>query len=116
MQNPNFLHQKLFDIKKTLKISPWITSGILHSIEYRDKLYRELKSINPETENVLYFSVQMCFISGTHTLKKYQTRSPELSVLCVDWKTICLFTFSDSHITLWFYHIYNMEFLHGVSK
>ena len=49
-------------------------------------------------------------------LQKYQTKSPELSVFCVDWKTICLFTFSDSYITLWFYHIYNMEFLHGVSK
>ena len=54
-----FLAPKTVRYKKYKhKISPWITSGILHSIEYRDKLYRELKSIYPETENVLYFSVQ----------------------------------------------------------
>ena len=49
-------------------------------------------------------------------LQKYETRSSELSVLCEDWKTICLFTFSDSYVTLWFCHINHMEFLNGVSK
>ena len=52
------------------KILPWITSGILHSIEYRDKLYRELRSINPETENVLYFSVQQNLRVYNGMLKK----------------------------------------------
>ena len=29
------------------KLSPWITSGIMHSIKFRDSLYKKLKSLNP---------------------------------------------------------------------
>ena len=66
-----FLAPKTVRYKKyKLKISPWITSRILHSIEYRDKLYRELKNINPETENVLYFSVQQNLRVYNGMLKK----------------------------------------------
>ena len=31
------------------KMSPWITRGILHSIKFRDNLYKELKSIDPNS-------------------------------------------------------------------
>ena len=31
------------------KINPWMTSGILYSMKYRDKLYKNLKSTNPES-------------------------------------------------------------------
>ena len=33
------------------KLSPWITSGILHSIKHRDKLYKELKETDPNSEH-----------------------------------------------------------------
>ena len=31
------------------KLSPWITSGILHSIKFKDNLYKNFKSTRPET-------------------------------------------------------------------
>ena len=33
------------------KISPWATSGILRFIQFRDKIYRNLQSTSPDTEN-----------------------------------------------------------------
>ena len=33
------------------KLSPWITSGIIHSIKFRDNLYKKLKSLNPHSED-----------------------------------------------------------------
>ena len=33
------------------KMNPWITSGILQSIKYRDKLYKKLKCTNPESSS-----------------------------------------------------------------
>ena len=32
------------------KLSPWITSGIIRSIKFRDNLYKNLKSLNPNSE------------------------------------------------------------------
>ncbi len=36
-------------VKHKHKISPWITRGILKSIQYRDKLYKNHKMTNPNT-------------------------------------------------------------------
>ena len=37
------------------KKSPWITKGILHSMQYRDKLYYKLKTSNPNTAQYQIF-------------------------------------------------------------
>ena len=32
------------------RLNPWMTNGILHSIRYRDKLYKKLKSLKPDSD------------------------------------------------------------------
>ena len=46
------------------KISPWVTSGILRSIQFRDKIYRNLQSTSPDTEN---------YNTLKHNLKSYNS-------------------------------------------
>ena len=41
-------HEVRFD-KYKHKFSPWISSGIIHSIKYRDSLYRKLKKTNAQS-------------------------------------------------------------------
>ena len=53
------------------KISPWVTSGILRSIQFRDKIYRNLQSTSPDTEN--YNTLKHNLKSCNSILKKYPT-------------------------------------------
>lgn len=39
--------------KRKHKIAPWITTGIIHSINYRDKLYKNLKKCDPSSSQFL---------------------------------------------------------------
>ena len=50
------------------KISPLVTSGILRSIQFRDKIYRNLQSMSPDTEN--YNTLKQNLKSYNSILKK----------------------------------------------
>ena len=50
------------------KISPWISSGIIHSIKYRDSLYRKLKKTDVQTQSIT--SCQMIYAYTTQYLKR----------------------------------------------
>ena len=41
------------------RLSPWITDGILHSIKYRDQLFREVRSVPNGTDLHLSLSVNL---------------------------------------------------------
>ena len=53
--NYDKLHDKLAELKckhlpwKLLKCNRWITHGVIKSIKYRDKLYRNLKATNKDS-------------------------------------------------------------------
>ena len=50
-------YEKCFPIKRKRfnnykhKINPWITKGIMHSIKFKDSLYKKLKSVPPDSES-----------------------------------------------------------------
>ena len=46
------------------KMSKWITSGILKSIHFRDKLYRKCKSLNPETTDYVNAKINLKVYNG----------------------------------------------------
>ena len=50
--------------KQRHKISKWITSGILKSIPFRDKLYRKCKSLNPETTDYVNAKINLKIYNG----------------------------------------------------
>ena len=67
------------------------------------------------TSNFLELTIdETC--NGTRFLNIYEMWFPELPLLCVDWKTTYLITFSSFCMTSYCYHNFNMNFLHGVSK
>ena len=60
--NYNLLHNLLYKAKETCfpvklvkpnkhkhKLSPWITTEIMHSIKFRDRIYQQLKSLDPNS-------------------------------------------------------------------
>ena len=63
--------------RKKHKISPWITNGILKSINHRKKLYKNLKQFKPDsfiyTEKQLYFNRYRNELKKTitHTKRSY---------------------------------------------
>ena len=50
------------------KISPWATTGILHSIQFRDRMYRNLQSTSPNTD--MYNSLRQNLKSYNSIFKK----------------------------------------------
>ena len=50
------------------KISPWATTGILRSIQFRDRIYRNLQSTSPDTD--MYNSLKQNLKSYNSILKK----------------------------------------------
>ena len=46
------------------KMSKWITSGILKSIHFRDKLYRKCKSLNPEVTEYANAKINLKVYNG----------------------------------------------------
>ena len=54
------------------KISPWATTGILRSIQFRDRIYRNLQSTSPDKD--MYNSLKQNLKSYNSILKKnYRT-------------------------------------------
>ena len=57
-----FLKKTVRFRKHKHKLSEWITSGILKSIQFRDNLYKNWKLINPESQE---------YLNAKHNLKVY---------------------------------------------
>ena len=53
----------------------WITTGILHSIKYRDKLYRKLKQTAPTDTD---FSILSVNLSAYNNLEQNNTKCKEI--------------------------------------
>ena len=65
----NHLQPKLVRFNKyKYKMSPWITGGILHSIKFKDKLYKRLRSTNPQSP--LYETLKINFKTYNSILQK----------------------------------------------
>ena len=63
------LPEKMVKFKKySHKNSCWITTGILRSIKYRDKLYKQLKCTNPDT--LLYRNLYVNLNSFNNYIEK----------------------------------------------
>jgi len=59
--------------KKKHKISPWITYGIIRSINYRNKLYRKLKQTQIDTTN--YIAARISYNKYRNALRKTITNA-----------------------------------------